>query len=64
MPTTIEDVTVYSVPEVSLKKIVNNPEMRIFIESLALEVGAGFIPARSGISEGLRAGINPAPTRK
>jgi hypothetical protein len=38
--------------------------MLIFIESATFGVGAGFIPARSNILAGLRAGINPAPTRK
>jgi hypothetical protein len=47
-----------------VKKIVYHPAMRIFIESPAFAVGAGFIPARSSIRAGLLAGINPAPTRK
>jgi hypothetical protein len=35
-----------------------------FIERRAFDVGAGFIPARSSIRACLRAGINPAPTKK
>jgi hypothetical protein len=31
---------------------------------LRIEVGAGFIPARSSNRGGLRAGINPAPTNE
>jgi hypothetical protein len=50
-------------PRGTCKKIAYNPTMRIFVESPALEVGAGFIPARYSIHAGLRAGINPAPTK-
>jgi hypothetical protein len=45
-------------------KNVYKPVMRPFIESLTFQVGAGFIPARSSIRAGMRAGINPAPTIK
>jgi len=44
--------------------IVDNTAMRNFIDKRKFEVGAGFIPAHGNIRNGLRAGINPAPTKK
>jgi len=43
--------------------IVDNTAMRNFIDKRKFEVGAGFIPAHGNIRNGLRAGINPAPTK-
>ena len=52
------------VPEITANKIVLNFARPNLIENLRIEVGAGFIPARSSNRGGLRAGINPAPTNK
>jgi len=46
------------------KRTSYNQTMHIFIDNSKFEVEAGFIPARSTIRAGPRAGINPAPTRK